>query len=387
MVFLLPIVGFLVYSGAALINRGIAPEGVNEFFGGSTATTPQGIVDYSGLIKSIPDEMKSNIVLLETEQEARQMTGSGAISAYFIIPKNYTQTGKIDFVQKNYNFLATEAQTESIKAIITRNLFSEDKIAQRYLLPMNVELVYLREQTAKDFGGSQNFWLPYSMMMLFYMLIIGASSLMLTSIVHEKQNCVMEILLTSLSPTELLVGKTISLGIAGLFQTLVWLGTGFTLVNLAGRQFSLPESFILAPSILIWGLVFFMLGYALYSSLMAGLGALVPNPKEGSQATIVVIFPLIIPLFFSNLVATSPNAPLFVFFSLFPLTSPISMVSRMSAAAIPAWQLAVSVSFLILSILAANQGVIRLFRAQALLSGKPFNVKEFINAFFSHPLR
>ena len=51
---------------------------------------------------------------------------------------------------------------------------------------------------------------------------------------------------------------------------------------------------------------------------MAGLGALVPNPKEGSQATLVVIFPLIIPLFFSNLVATAPNAPIFVFFSLFP---------------------------------------------------------------------
>jgi ABC-2 type transport system permease protein len=219
-------------------------------------------------------------------------------------------------------------------------------------------------------------------MMMFYILIIGASSLMLNSITNEKKNRVIEILLTSTSPIEMLVGKTIALGIAGLIQTTVWLGSGFILLNLAGRQFSLPDAYNLPASLLAFGLIFFLLGYGLYSSLMAGLGALVPNPKEGSQATLVVIFPLIIPLFFSSLVATAPNNPLFVFFSLFPLTSPISMVSRMSATAVPEWQVGLSIIILIGAILFTTRAAARFFRAQELLSGKSFKAKDFVKALF-----
>ncbi len=384
MVFLMPIISSLVYSGAALINRGIAPEGVTDFFGGVAQGDIQAIVDQSGIIQEVPKSLQSNLKLINSEQEGQDLISSNEISEYFIISEDYLESGNILFVQKDYNFLATQNDIGAIEELISWNLFSDKQMAERYTQPMNTTLIYTREQTAKDFGDSQNFWLPYSLMMLFYLLIIGASSMMLNSITKEKQNRVIEVLLTSLSTNEMLIGKTIALGIAGLFQTIVWIGTGYTLLNMAGQQFSLPETLALPPSILIWGIIFFILGYALYSSLMAGLGALVPNPKEGSQATLVVIFPLIIPLFFSNMVATAPNAPIFIFFSLFPFTSPISMVSRMSAAAIPAWQIALSILFLVLTIILTMRTVARIFRAQALLSGKPFNVKVYIRAFFKN---
>lgn len=380
-IFIVPIIGFLVYSGAALLNRGIAPEGVNNFFGAPAQAEAQGMIDHSGLIKEIPADLSEKIIRVNNEAEGQRLVEEGNISAYFIIAEDYLESGNVLFVQRDYNFLATQSETDNIRELITRNLFSDAQLAERYIDPMETEIVYTREQTAKDFGGSQNFWLPYSLMMLFYMLIIGASSMMLNSITHEKQNRVIEILLTSISTNEMLIGKTIALGLAGLLQTIAWIGSGYVLLNLAGRQFAIPDSFTLDPSILIWGIIFFILGYALYSSLMAGLGALVPNPKEGSQATLVVIFPLIIPLFFSNLVATTPNAPIFVFFSLFPLTSPISMISRMSATSIPAWQLALSILLLIIFIILAIRSVARIFRAQALLSGKPFNAKEYFQAF------
>jgi ABC-2 type transport system permease protein len=341
----------------------------------------QGVLDQSGLIAEIPSEMADAVVLLDSLEQGQQMVTEGSLSAYYVIAPDYLDSGDILFVQKDYNFLATQNEAGLVRDLISWNLFSDKQNATRYLDPMQVDLQYTRPQTAKDFGGSQNFWLPYSLMMLFYLLIIGSSSLMLNSITYEKQNRVIEVLLTSYSTNEMLVGKTIALGLAGLFQTLVWTGTGFVLLTLAGRQFSLPASFSLPPIILVWGIVFFCLGYALYSSLMAGLGALVPNPKEGSQATLVVIFPLIIPLFFSNLVATAPNAPIFVFFSLFPLTSPISMVSRMSAAAVPLWQVALSIVLLLVAIVYTIRSVARIFRAQALLAGKPFKVLDFVKAF------
>ncbi len=387
MVFLMPIISSLVYSGAALINRGIAPEGVTDFFGASIQVKYQAVVDQSGIIQDIPEYLQPTLKLISSKHEGQDLISKGEISEYFIISADYLESGDILFVQKDYNFLATQNDTDAIEDLISWNLFSDKSIAERYTQPMNINLIYTREQTAKDFGGSQNFWLPYTLMMLFYLLIIGASSMMLNSITHEKQNRVIEVLLTSMSTNEMLIGKTIALGIAGLFQTIVWIGTGYTLLNLAGQQFSIPESLMLSPSILVWGLVFFALGYALYSSLMAGLGALVPSPKEGSQATLVVIFPLIIPLFFSNMVATAPNAPIFIFFSLFPFTSPISMVSRMSAAAIPGWQLALSILLLVLAVFLTMRTVARIFRAQALLSGKPFNVNVYIRAFLNSKKR
>ncbi len=376
-----PLIGFLIYSGASIVNRGITPDGGDSFFAQAADNASQGIVDHSGIISEIPDSFENEIFLYPDIPAAREAMRGGMITEYFVIAEDYIDSGHIDFVQMQYNFLATASDTEAIRATIVRNLAEDDQIAQRYLNPAQFNVTYLRDQTEKDFEGADHFLLPYSLMVMFYILIIGASSLMLTSITHEKENRVMELLLTSISPQEMLVGKIIALGLTGLLQTGIWLGSSYLLVRLAGRTFSLPDAFLLTPELIGWGILFFMLGYGLYASLMAGLGALVPNPKEGSQATIVVIFPLIVPMFFSNLVATAPNAPIFIFFSIFPLTAPISMVSRMAATRVPGWQIALTITLQIVTTVFIVRGVSRLFRAQTLLSGKPFNLKEYLNAF------
>ncbi len=382
-VLFVPVIGFLIYSGALLINNGIAPEGVTDLFSQTQSTAQQAIVDQSGLITQVPEDIQGEIFLVKDEAFARQLVMDGEISSFFVIDKNYLKNGRVDYIQRNYNFLATQSETSNLEEVVAYNLFTNKAASERYLNPMDLQTKMLGEPVEKDFGGSGQFWLPYAIMMLFYILIIGASSLMLNSITNEKKNRVIEILLTSISPTEMLIGKTIALGIAGLLQTTVWFSSGYILLNLAGRSFSLPKAYSLPPSLLAWGVVFFILGYALYSSLMAGLGALVPNPKEGSQATIVVIFPLIIPLFFSNLVASAPNALLFVIFSIFPLTAPVSMISRMSATTVPIWQILLSIGLMIVTILFVVKSVARFFRAQSLLSGKSFNVKEYLKAFIN----
>jgi ABC-2 type transport system permease protein len=179
---------------------------------------------------------------------------------------------------------------------------------------------------------------------------------------------------------EMLTGKIIALGMAGLLQMVVWFGSGFFLFRLAGRQFSLGASFNLPPSILFWGLIFFLLGYALYASLMAGLGALVPNLREGNQATILVIFPLIIPILFSSSMAAAPNNPLFFALSMIPFTSPVTMISRLAATDVPLWQLLLSVFLLAGTVVLVLQSAARLFRAQNLLSGNSIKAMDLLRA-------
>jgi ABC-2 type transport system permease protein len=188
--------------------------------------------------------------------------------------------------------------------------------------------------------------------------------------------------MTSITPTQMLTGKILALGLAGLLQTLVFSLTGFGLLRLSGQAFNLPASFQLSPSIILWGILFFLLGYGVYASLMAGVGALVPNLREGSHATTLIIIPLVIPLMMISILIEKPDDPISVGLSLFPLTSPVSMMTRLAATTVPLWQILLSASLIAITAIIIIRGVAGMFRAQNLLSGQPYQFKVFIKALF-----
>jgi ABC-2 type transport system permease protein len=178
----------------------------------------------------------------------------------------------------------------------------------------------------------------------------------------------------------MLTGKIIALGIAGLIQTIVWSGSGLLLLRFSTQNLALADAFQLPTSILFWGILFFIFGYAVYASLMAGVGALVPSMREASQLTTVVIIPLIIPLMFISLLIQTPNSTLSIVLSLFPLTSPVAMMTRLAATQVPLWQLGISLVLLALTAVYLIRTSAGLFRAQNLLSGKSMSAKGFIQA-------
>jgi ABC-2 type transport system permease protein len=224
------------------------------------------------------------------------------------------------------------------------------------------------------------FFLPYAVTMIFYIVILGAASLLLSSVTKEKENRIMEVLMISVTPQQLLTGKIIGLGVVGLLQTIVWVGAGRALLAAGGRTFNLPEAFQLPPSFLVWGLIFFVLGYAVYASLMAGLGALVPNLREASQATMVVILPLMAPLFLINVLIELPHGAVSTTLSLFPLTAPVVMMTRLSAGGVPWWHPPLAAVLTALTAALVVRAAASMFRAQALLSGQPFSIKLFFKA-------
>jgi len=216
--------------------------------------------------------------------------------------------------------------------------------------------------------------------MMFYIIILGSSSLMLNSITNEKTNRVMEILMTSITPSQMLTGKIVALGLVGLMQTIIWSVSGFLLLRMSGKTMDLASSFQLPISILIWGILFFIGGYTLYASLMAGLGAMVPNLKETSQATTVLIIPMIIPLMFISAIIDKPNGLISLILSMFPLTSPVTMMTRLASGNVPIWQILLSLFLIFAFAYFVIRSVSNLFRAQTLLSGQEFKLKYFFNA-------
>jgi ABC-2 type transport system permease protein len=379
----LPLISALILVGFSLINRN-SPGAVSTIFGPATqaAGISEGYVDQSGLIQSLPPSLPDGALkAYPDEAKAKVAVASGAIRAYYVIPQDYLQTGEVIYVRPDFNPLSAFEQAGKIKDVLQFNLLGGDaSLVDKVNQPLHTQVRLLEPEQTRDQNNPLAFFLPSAVTMMYYFVILMSSNLLLNSVTKEKENRVVEILLSTINPQQLLSGKIVGLGLAGLLQTIVWIGTGFSLLRLSGRSFNLPPDFQLPPSILVWGLVFFLLGYGVYASLMASVGALVPNLREASQATIVVVLPMIIPLILISVLIQEPNGALAIGLSLFPLTAPVAMMTRLAAGVVPVWQVGLSAGILLLTAVLIMRAVARMFRAQTLLSGQPFELRRLIAA-------
>ena len=378
----IPIIGTLVFIVAGQLNKGNPAQFLwTQLISSPPTIQTEGYIDQSGIIKTIPDSVPAGLlVAFPDEISAQQALENGKISAYYIIPGDYIQTGEITYIRQDFNPIGSSDQSASLEWILNVNLLGGDtQIASLVNGPLSTQKVSLSPAPQRDDNNMLTFFLPYAVTFMFYIIILSAASLLLSSVAKEKENRVMEILMVSITPRQLLSGKIIGLGLLGLLQVIAWVGTGRILLARSGTTFNLPIAFQLPASFLIWGVIFFVLGYAVYASLMAGLGALVPNLREASQATIVVIFPLIIPIFLISILINEPHSILSVILSLFPLTSPVAMITRLAAGGVPFWQTLLAAALLAVTAVIVVRAVARMFRAQTILSGQPFSRKVFFN--------
>lgn len=189
----------------------------------------------------------------------------------------------------------------------------------------------------------------------------------------------MEILLSSAEPVDIFGGKILARGLASLIQTAVWLATILLLAWLTNRTLNLPFKLEIPTAVFTWGIPYFVLGFMLYGSLMAGLGAMVPNTREGGQFSLILSMPLILAYLSLGEFVANPNSAVTMFLSLFPLTSTIVMPTRLAIGAVPVWQLIVALLLLVLTVWLVVRGAANLFSSQNLLSGQKINLKTFFS--------
>ncbi len=189
-----------------------------------------------------------------------------------------------------------------------------------------------------------------------------------------------EVLITSISPSQLITGKIISLGLIGLLQIVVWLGILFFLNRLGGGILGFLAKVHLPVGALVWGGLLFIPGYAIYATFLAGIGVFVPDMKMAAQFSLLVMIPLWLPFLFLQVMVRSPNGIFSILLSLFPLTSPLAMVLRLSLTDVPFWQCILALGILWGTVLVVLRLISGLFRAQYLLSNQVFRWRVFVNA-------
>jgi len=343
----------------------------------------EGYVDQADLIQSLPEWLpKDRLAPYPDEDSARLAIDEGKITAFYIIPENYIETGDVRYIRTDFNPVTGFEQSEMLNQVLRFNLLGgEGELYQKYQKTMTFEFVNLKpEVLERDQDNPLTFYLPYGVTLLFYIIVLTTSSLMLNSVSKEKENRVVEILMSSLIPTQLFTGKIIALGIAGLLQMVVWFGSGFIIMRLGGTTLNIPANLQLPPSLLLWSILFFLLGYGMYGGLMAGIGAIVPNLREASQASYVIIIPVIIPMLMIGSTINDPNGMLATAISIFPLTAPVAMITRLSTGIIPLWQPILAAFLLLGTVILVIRSVAGLFRSQILLTGQKFNIIIFFRA-------
>jgi ABC-2 type transport system permease protein len=398
--FVIPVVVVLILAGMkSLQGRAGELEETTSSLTTQFEMEVEGYVDQSGLIRLIPDNIPANRLLgLDGEEQAQLALASGEISAYYLIPPDYIQHGKVYYVYPNTRSYLNDGQSWVMARTLLFNLLEGDAaLTDRVWDPVwevtatsvdsqNQAGVPSGEDCSRPGGACESNdlvrYMPSIMAAIFFMAFMTSSSRLFNSIGAEKENRVIEVIMLSVSPRQLLAGKTLGLGSVGLLQTVAWMGAIYFSFNLGGSTLSLPENFAFPAEILIWSLVFFLGGYGLYASLMAGAGALVPKMKEAGAANYIAVFPLFIGYVFGLMapLAEVSSSPILVFLSIFPLTSPIVMVMRLTDNSVPVTQLITSISLLLVTAYFSLRAAAAMFSAQNLLSGQPFSLRRYFGA-------
>lgn len=343
------------------------------------AAQPVGYVDQADYIHATPDFIPAEMFRpLPDIPAAETALARGDIAAYFIIAADYRESGQVQRVSPRLAVNAPDVRW--FNQLLIANLPPAAAPAQleRLRQPFNgAAPEFVRLAPAGETTPAGNSILPFVVTMAIIMPLFTSAGYLFQSMTQEKSNRVIEILLVSLRPRQLLTGKILGLGALTLVQYLIWGAVGLGALFVTGRDVSgLFVGISLSPGEVILLPAFALAGFLLYAALMAGIGALARDVEDGRIWLFVISLPMMIPIYLWSAITQNPDSLVAVTLSLIPFSAPVAMVMRLTAGSVPAWQIAASFGLLLVSGPAMIGLMGRLFRTHTLLSGESISARR-----------
>jgi ABC-2 type transport system permease protein len=369
----LAILGILIYSLVGALAR---PSGEVEI-------KQVGYIDQTGVFDDFTKYDKVNLVLYTDEEGAKSDLLNGKLEEYMVIPADYLASGKITRYSMNTDLQPPTDVVQATRDFLISNLV-KDKISpdimERVKNPLAMSSIVLDKtgNVAEGQGGWGAWIIAYLFGLLLLMSIFTASGYLLQGLSEEKENRIMEVLLSSVSTRQLLMGKVIGLGAAGLLQMVFWLVSAWALLGIAATNIGgLFVGLQFPISVIIISLVYYILGYTLFAILMAGTGAIVPTVRDGQQISVIFSFLAAVPFIMMTFIIENGDHILNIILTLFPFTSPMTVMMRLNAG-IPAWEFVAGITILVGSIIGSMLLVSKLFRVYLLMYGKTPGWRELV---------
>lgn len=219
--------------------------------------------------------------------------------------------------------------------------------------------------------------------MVLYMTIFIYGLNVMRGVLEEKSSRVAEVVISSISPAKLLIGKVVGVGSVGLTQLVIWIGLGWLMYGLrekvlsqfdaGGLPFAIPNIGVLGGVAI---LLFFVLGFLFYAGLFAAVGATVNSEQEAQQAQMPVVLLLLLSIMFLQNILMNPDGTLSIVLSVLPFSAPIVMPMRLSMGDVPLIQLAGSLLSVLVAAVGATWLASRIYRVGLLMYGKRPSVRE-----------
>ena len=352
----------------------------------SATVTRVGYVDQIGGFDPLYETASIELIRMESEDQATEALTAGEINEYFVIPADYVASGTVARYTLEKELASPPAVSSAIEGFLDSNLLASEvppELIGRVLTPTSILTTTLTTEgtVAEDQGGFSNFIIPALFGALLAIALNVSANYVLQSLGEEKENRLIEILLSTVSAGQLLTGKLLGRGAAGLLQVLIWAVSIPLLLRLASATIGgLVSGIQLQPGLLVLGVVYFILGYLLFAVVSLAIAAICSTVREAQGLAPLFTLAAIAPFWFISLLMFFPNSPIWVVFSIVPFSAPVLVMLRLGITGVPAWQLAASMAVLVASVLGGLWIAAKLLRIYLLMYGKRPRIREIVRA-------
>jgi len=335
----------------------------------------------------------------ELRHELRERVLKKELSAYIYIPEDVLEMGaresavrdsepeekKVEYVSEHTtDFEKLGALNRALNNVVIEKRLKREgldpqKVAQ-YIKRVELQPIKITKKgEEEDTGGT--FMISYFLALIIYMAILIYGQVIMRGVIEEKSSRVVEVVLSSLKPFQLMMGKILGIGAVGLTQFSIWtlFGIGASVYSTsfipAGANFAMPS---IPAHVFVYFVVFFILGYFLFGTLFAAIGSMVNSEKEAQQLVMPVTMFLIVPIMLMIFIIRAPNSSIAVFLSFIPFFAPILMFLRITVLLPPFGQIGASIVILILTILLMIWLTAKIYRVGILMYGKRPKFAEIV---------
>lgn len=397
------LVGIAVVPGILAV---VASEGERR----TIAVEDETNVLFPGLLAAAESQFELVRVEEGSPENVRAAVENGQYDGYLLLPDGLQNgTGEAVYYSAEGSGISMRGRIEHlVNSVVENYRLSMYNVQPEVLqiLESNVPIrmvVFTEEGEAADSTVASSI-IGYIMGLFIYITIFIYGAFVMQGVIEEKTSRVVEVMISSIRPFELMMGKVLGIGAMGLVQMALWgllilAGIAFageiislfidpSSLNLpagastdeimASANISLPH---VSPMIFVWFILYFLGGYLLYASLFAAIGSAVEQQQDAQALTLPITLLILIPIIFMSFLIESPNSTLSVVLSLIPFFSPILMIVRLAIADVPLWQSTLAYLLLVGTFIGTIWMSGRIYRVGILMYGKKPAIKDLIRWF------
>ncbi len=322
-------------------------------------------------------------VVTDSVEQIKQQISDGDAECAFVIDGLSTYTYYVN------NLSMYDSNTEIADAVL-QNLYQMHAMAESGMSAeqiqdiLSMQITHETEMLGKD--QMKNYFYTYIMIFALYMVILLYGQMVATNVATEKSSRAMEVLITSAKPVSMMFGKVIASCLAGFVQLLAVFGSAFLFYNLNKESWGdngiVASIFDMPIELLIFMLVFFILGFVIYAFLFGAVGSTVSKLEDINTAVmpITMLFVIAFMVVMFSLAGNSVDTPVMVVCSYIPFTSPMAMFTRIAMSTVPWYEIAISIAILVASVIGVGVLSAKIYRVGVLMYGNAPKPKDLFKA-------